>query len=189
MRPETIAMEVPIALNGAGKLEVVDRFVEKTVQVAGYVSGKWKIQGALASDELALLRAEQYGTLQFVAGTKKIIRTVGDWTAAGSTNYSRAGTRISIAGSALNDGTYTVASATATDLVVVESLVDEAASATEGVRGFFDYWQDIGSEIAGNGLVSIAYTLLHLRLLCSLAVGGGDAPPVFTFGGLDARAV
>lgn len=50
MRPESFAMEVPILINTAGKVEVTDRFVEKVVQFDGFVAGgagKWKVQGTL----------------------------------------------------------------------------------------------------------------------------------------------
>jgi len=87
--------------------------------------------------QLTPLTDVEYGTLEFVALTKKMIRTAGDWRTAGALNYSRPGTRITIAGSGANNGTYTVVSATATDLVVVEALVDEVASATETVTGLY----------------------------------------------------
>jgi len=191
MRPETITMEVPTSATGTaaeGKLEVVDRFREKTLQVTGYASGKWKVQGTLDGAALGSLVPEHFGTLAFESGTKTITRSSGDWTSSGKTNYSRPGTKITIRGATLNDGTYTVASATATDLVVDESLSDEAASSTERVGGYYANWSDIGSEISGDGIVGVDYAVVHLRLLCTLDVGALDEPPTITFAGFDSRA-
>jgi hypothetical protein len=47
MRLETITMEVPTGAGSSGKFEVTDRFVEKTVQAAGYIDGKWQLEGTL----------------------------------------------------------------------------------------------------------------------------------------------
>lgn len=188
MRPETIQMEVPTGTAAEGKMEVVDRFIQKTLQVADYASGKWQVQGTLNGAALKSLVPEHFGTLAFDAGTKTITRTVGDWMSDGSADYSRPGTKITIRGSTLNDGTYTVASATTTDLVVDEELSDEVASATERVGGYFADWADIGPGISGDGIVGVDHAVVHLRLLCTLAVGAGDDPPTITFAGFDARA-
>jgi hypothetical protein len=188
MRPETIDLEVPRVKGAEGKLEVTDRFVEKALQFAGVVSGKWVVMGTLDGAVLDSLSTAEYGTLQFVAATKKVVRTAGSWAAAGLANYSRAGTKVTILGSSLNDGTYTVVSASATELVVAESLSNEAASAVERVEGYFANWAQVGAEVSGDGIVSIAPTLKHLCLVCSDAVGALDPSPVVTFAGLDARS-
>jgi hypothetical protein len=94
---------------------------------------------------LTSLVADQYGTLEFVALSKKIIRTKGVWNdddprmpiSRYPKNDVAPGTKVTIAGSVGNDGTYTVdEGSTATDLVVEEALADEAASATETVTGY-----------------------------------------------------
>lgn len=63
--------------------------------------------------------------ISFVSGTKKINKVSGGWN---STNLQN-GDAFTVAGSASNNGTYTVASYTDTDITVNEALVNEAAGA------------------------------------------------------------
>lgn len=105
------------------------------------LTGEVRLRFDKTHDDLTALAAAAYGTLEFVAGTKKIIRTTGDWntrTGGDVLNYSAKGTKVTIAGSVGNDGTYTVVGlgATSKELVVEEVLADEAASATETVTGY-----------------------------------------------------
>jgi len=101
-----------------------------------YLRNHLRLEAGSARTELL---AADYGTLQFEAATKKIIRTLGTWddVVPPEDDYSAAGTRVIILGSDDNDGTYTVVGLGATnqELVVVEDLVDEAASAAEVVKG------------------------------------------------------
>jgi len=121
------------------------------------LTGSVKLRWNVASYVRTTLTGVEYGTLEFVALTKKIIRTVGDWTdtTPEADNYSKAGTKITIAGSAGNDGTYTVVSATATDLVVAEALANEAASATETVTGYYPRRSDDYDALAWPNMVTL----------------------------------
>lgn len=105
------------------------------------LTGEVRLKFNKTHDDLTGLAAAAYGTLEFVALTKKIVRTVGDWnvrTGGDAANYSAAGTKVTIAGSVGNDGEYTVVGlgANAKELVVAEVLADEGASATEAVTGY-----------------------------------------------------
>lgn len=98
--------------------------------------------GQAVSTALTGLTDTHYGTVAFDMATKKITRTLGNWSALGSSlDYSRPGTRIAVAGTAggLNAGPFTVVGlgVNPQELVVVEALVNEVASATETFAGFY----------------------------------------------------
>lgn len=101
------------------------------------VDGKCYVNWAEVDATVALteLQAAEYGTLEFSAPST-IIRTVGSWVTDG---YNVAGRKIVIqdATTAANNGTFTIVSTTATNLLLSEAtLVNEAASATERVNGY-----------------------------------------------------
>lgn len=84
--------------------------------------------------QLPILLAAQYGTLAFTAPST-LTRTAGSWVTDG---YDIADRTVYITGAATaaNNGTFTVASATALVLTIAEAtLANEAASTTERVEG------------------------------------------------------
>lgn len=118
-----------------GQADVADVVVGQTgtdndVKWSGNVDGTLIVPGT----KLPILTSTEYGTLQFVALTSKLIRTVGSWVADG---YSVADTLVFVVGATTpaNNGKKTVVSATATDMIVAEAVTDEIASVAEVVNG------------------------------------------------------
>lgn len=119
-----------------GKTDVADVVVGQTgtdkdiLWTGATADGAMMVPGT----KLPVLTSTQYGTLQFVAATSKIIRTTGSWITDG---YNVAATWVFVSGAATaaNNGRKTVVSVTATDMIVNETLTDEVASATETVNG------------------------------------------------------
>jgi hypothetical protein len=97
---------------------------------------------------LPTLTDTEYGTLAFTA-PDQIVRTTGSWISDG---YNVAGETIIITGAAdpANNGRFTIESATATDLTIVEqTLVTEGASATETVTGVIPFVRGISGVVYG----------------------------------------
>ena len=114
---------------------IVDIGRSKTFVLA--VDGKCYLNWAAVDATFALteLQAAEYTTLEFVAPST-IVRVGGSWATDG---YNVAGRKVVIqnAATAANNGTFTIVSATATDLTISEAtLVNEAASTTERVNGY-----------------------------------------------------
>lgn len=129
---DKLVSQESIATQAAGDIIDIGRNKVFTVSVDGKCFINWSESGHAA--QLPALTATDYDTLEFVA-PDQIIRTDGSWVTDG---YSVPGRTIIIANAAdpANNGTFTVESATATDLTTVETtLENEAASAVESVNG------------------------------------------------------
>jgi hypothetical protein len=145
--PENASDDVEIELDAARLapgVELTDKLGDSlsgTSLTVARLTGEVRLKFDKTHDDLTGLAAAAYGTLAFDLATKKITRTVGDWnarTGGDAVNYSAKGTKVTIAGSVGNDGTYTVVGlgANSKELVVEEALADEVASATETVSGY-----------------------------------------------------
>ena len=86
--------------------------------------------------------------ISFTAGTKTINSVAGQF----DTNALCAGRKFTVAGSVGNDGTYTVSSIDANNLVTVEALADEAAGASITIATSGDLIWDALDQANANSL-------------------------------------
>jgi len=86
--------------------------------------------------------------ISFTAGTKTINSVAGDF----DTDALCAGRKFTVTGTDDNDGTYTVSSITANNLVTVEALTDEAAGDTVTIATVDDLIWDALDQVNANAL-------------------------------------
>lgn len=129
----------------AARVSPGTEYTFRGASVAGRGLTVWQLNGSMvlrlnvASDVRTPLAAAEYGTLQFIAASAEIVRTVGAWNdfTPEADDYSQVTTLITITGSGFNDGTYVVVGLGATPdrLVVNGPLVNEGPTALPAVTG------------------------------------------------------
>lgn len=124
---ETVAAQTSSAIITIGPAK------QFTISVDGKCYLNWS--GAGATTALPALTAADFTTIEFAA-PDQIVRASGSWVDDG---YDVAGRTVIVqnAATAANIGTFTVESATATNLTTVEVTIEnEVASATERIIGY-----------------------------------------------------
>ena len=116
--------------------------------------------------------------IRFAAGTKKITSSntaIINWVDRGY----RIGQSITVSGTALNNGTYTLTNVTASDLTVSQTLVDEASGASMTILG-------LSSSTSGQSHSGSAYTTgYYLQFQGPVPLGTVDPKHVTVLHGFD----